>query len=66
MPKQLDLALFVREFEREVRAAFPPLSIQHIVLAPLAWMAERRGYAARYRAEPAMAVRPPAGAHSSA
>src|SRR5262245_5821626 len=59
MPKPLDLALFVREFEREVQAAFPPLWVQKVVLAPLAWMAERRGHAARYRAEPA-------GAHSSA
>jgi quercetin dioxygenase-like cupin family protein len=59
MPKPLDLALFVREFEREVQAAFPPLWVQEIVLAPLAWMAERRGHAARYRAEPA-------GAHASA
>jgi quercetin dioxygenase-like cupin family protein len=53
MPKPLDLALFVREFEREVQAAFPPLWVQRMVLAPLAWVAERRGHAARYRAEPA-------------
>jgi quercetin dioxygenase-like cupin family protein len=55
MPKPLDLALFVRQFEREVQAAFPPLWVQQIVLAPLAWVAERRGHAARYRAEPAIA-----------
>lgn len=48
MPKPLDLALFVREFEHEVRAAFPPLWMQRIALAPLAWAAERRGHAARY------------------
>lgn len=66
MPKPLDLALFVREFEREVQAAFPPLWVQRIVLAPLAWIAERRGHAARYGAEPAIAFRAPAGAHSSA
>jgi hypothetical protein len=66
MPKPLDLALFVREFEREVQAASPPLWVQRIGLAPLAWIAERRGHAARYRADPTMAFRPPAGAHSSA
>lgn len=43
IPKPLDLALFVREFEQEVRGAFPPLWLQRIVLAPLAWVAERRG-----------------------
>jgi hypothetical protein len=43
MPKPLDLALFVREFECEVQAAFPPPWVQQIMLAPLAWIAERRG-----------------------
>lgn len=42
MPKPLDLALFVREFEREVQGAFPPVWAQRIVLTPLAWVAERR------------------------
>jgi hypothetical protein len=51
MPKPLDLALFAREFEREVQAAFPPPWLQRIALAPLAWLAERRGHAARYPAE---------------
>jgi mannose-6-phosphate isomerase-like protein (cupin superfamily) len=55
MPKPLDLALFAREFEREVQAAFPPPWLQRITLAPLAWLAERRGHAARYRAEQAVA-----------
>jgi quercetin dioxygenase-like cupin family protein len=55
MPKPLDLALFVREFEREVQAAFPPPWAQRIAIAPLAWIAERRGYGARYRADPALA-----------
>jgi hypothetical protein len=55
MPKPLDLALFVREFEREVQAAFPPLWREQIVLAPLAWVAGRRGHAARYAADPAIA-----------
>jgi hypothetical protein len=54
MPKPLDLALFVPEFEREVRAAFPPLWIQRLTLAPLAWLARRRGYATRYEPAPAI------------
>ena len=43
MPKPLDLALFVREFRREVRAPFPPPLAVRAALAPLAWVAERRG-----------------------
>jgi quercetin dioxygenase-like cupin family protein len=42
IPKPLDLALFTREFEHEVQAAFPPRWIQRLVLAPLAWLAKRR------------------------
>ena len=42
IPKPLDLALFVEEFEDEVQAAFPPRSLQRIALAPLAWLARRR------------------------
>jgi quercetin dioxygenase-like cupin family protein len=48
VPKPLELALFTREFADEVRAAFPPVWIQRLSLAPLAWLAERRGYGARY------------------
>jgi mannose-6-phosphate isomerase-like protein (cupin superfamily) len=48
MPKPLDLALFVREFEQEVQGAFPPVWIQRAALAPLAWIARRRGHALRY------------------
>jgi hypothetical protein len=57
MPKPLDLALFVREFEHEVQDAFPPVWIQRATLAPLAWMARRRGHAERYApaAKPAIA-----------
>lgn len=43
IPKPLDLALFARQFEQEVQAAFPPLWVQRLVLAPLAWLAERGG-----------------------
>jgi mannose-6-phosphate isomerase-like protein (cupin superfamily) len=42
IPKPLDLALFVAEFKDEVRGAFPPLWLQRLVLAPLAWIARRR------------------------
>jgi quercetin dioxygenase-like cupin family protein len=41
MPKPLALALFTREFRREVQAAFPPVWVQRASLAPLAWMARR-------------------------
>ena len=43
VPKPLELALFTREFEQEVQAAFPPLWLQRLVLAPLAWVARLRG-----------------------
>ncbi len=48
IPKPLDLALFLREFEQEVQPAFPPRWAQRLALAPFAWLARRRGYAARY------------------
>jgi hypothetical protein len=48
IPRPLDLALFTREFEQEVRGAFPPRWLQRLALAPLGWIAERLGYAARY------------------
>jgi quercetin dioxygenase-like cupin family protein len=42
IPRPLDLALFTREFEEEVQAAFPPRWLQRLALAPLAWLANRR------------------------
>jgi quercetin dioxygenase-like cupin family protein len=42
IPKPLELALFTREFSDEVQAAFPPLWMQRMALAPLAWIASRR------------------------
>jgi quercetin dioxygenase-like cupin family protein len=48
MPKPLHLALFVKRFRREVRAPFPPAAMVHAALAPLAALARRRGYDARY------------------
>jgi mannose-6-phosphate isomerase-like protein (cupin superfamily) len=53
LPRPLDLALFVSEFRDEVRGAFPPVWIQRATLAPLAWIARRRGHAARYAPAPA-------------
>jgi mannose-6-phosphate isomerase-like protein (cupin superfamily) len=47
IPRPLDLALFVRDFEQEVQAAFPPRWLQRLALAPLAWIARRRGRATR-------------------
>lgn len=48
MPKPLDLALFMREFEQEVTAAFAP-GVVRAVMAPLAWLGARRGLGERYR-----------------
>jgi quercetin dioxygenase-like cupin family protein len=48
MPKPLHLALFVRRFEREVRAPFPPAAVVRALMAPLAALARRRGHAERY------------------
>lgn len=42
IPRPLDLALFVEEFEDEVQAAFPPRWLQRIALAPPGWLARRR------------------------
>jgi hypothetical protein len=53
MPKPLDLALFVNEYRHEVRGPFPPAWMQRVAIAPLAWIARRRGYAARYAPAPA-------------
>jgi len=55
LPKPLDLALFVREFEHEVQGAFPPAWVQRATLAPLAWLARKLGYGARYAPRPAIA-----------
>jgi mannose-6-phosphate isomerase-like protein (cupin superfamily) len=56
IPRPLDLALFTREFENEVQVAFPPRWVQRLTLAPLAWLARRRGYGARYIPKPAAAT----------
>jgi mannose-6-phosphate isomerase-like protein (cupin superfamily) len=48
MPKPLDFALFCREYRNEVVGAFPPVWVQRATLAPLAYIAGKRGRAARY------------------
>ena len=58
MPKPLDLAIFMREFEQEVRAPIAP-GLVRAVMAPLAWMAMRRGLDQRYRAPAGPAGRRP-------
>jgi hypothetical protein len=42
LPRPLDLALFLREFEEEVQAPFAP-GLARATTAPLAWLAARRG-----------------------
>jgi hypothetical protein len=56
MPKPLDLALFVNQFKHEVRGPGSPGWFQRASLAPLAFIARRRGRAERYApARPALA-----------
>jgi quercetin dioxygenase-like cupin family protein len=49
LPRPLDLALFMRDFEREVRAPYLPAALVGAVVRPLAWLARRGGSGARYR-----------------
>jgi hypothetical protein len=53
MPRPLELALFVREFEREVRVPLVPAGLVRAALAPLARLAESRGLDERYWRLPA-------------
>jgi len=55
MPKPLDLALFMHEFKDEVTGPFLPGWLQRMALAPLAWIARKRGHSARYAPRPAIA-----------
>ena len=48
MPKPLELALFMRHFDEEVRVPVAP-GLVRAVMWPLAWMAKRRGLDRRYR-----------------
>src|SRR6266545_2237287 len=65
MPKPLDLAMFMREFEQKVRAPVAP-GLVRAVMAPLAWMAMRRGLDQRYRSLSGLAARRPAPTHPGA
>ena len=58
MPKPLHLALFVRRYEREVRAPFPPAPLVRALMAPLHAIARKRGYDARYAPALAYARQP--------
>jgi quercetin dioxygenase-like cupin family protein len=49
MPYPLELALFMREFDAEVRAPFVPAAAVRAAMAPLAWLARRQGLDLRYR-----------------
>jgi quercetin dioxygenase-like cupin family protein len=60
MPKPVHLALFVREYAREVRAPFPPAPVVNALMAPLAAIGRARGHAERY--QPAPVLRPAAAA----
>jgi len=51
LPRPLDLALFMREFEQEVQAPFAP-GLVRAATAPLAWLAMQRGLTRRYQASP--------------
>jgi quercetin dioxygenase-like cupin family protein len=52
MPHPLDLALFMLEFEAEVKVPFVPANVIRAAMAPLAWLARSRGLDSRY-AKPA-------------
>jgi mannose-6-phosphate isomerase-like protein (cupin superfamily) len=41
MPRPTALALFTKEYRREVRAPFPPAWVQRATLAPLGWLARK-------------------------
>ncbi len=49
LPRPLELALFMRDFEREVRAPYLPAALVGAVIRPLAWLARRAGLDAGYR-----------------
>ena len=49
LPRPTDLALFMRDFQREVRAPYLPAPLVRAVLSPLARLARQRGLDSRYR-----------------
>jgi quercetin dioxygenase-like cupin family protein len=58
MPRPVHLALFVREYEREVKAPFPPPRVVRALMAPLAAFGRLRGHAERYRPAEVIGLRP--------
>ena len=48
LPRPLDLALFMQEFQDEVQSPVAP-ALARLTVAPLAWLARRRGLDQRYR-----------------
>ena len=64
MPKPVHLALFVGEYEREVRAPFPPAPVVKALMAPLAWLGRHRGHAERYAPAAEVATLRPAVSYS--
>jgi len=49
IPRPLELALFMRDFEREVQAPYVPAVLMRLVTRPLAFLARRCRLDARYR-----------------
>lgn len=49
LPRLLDVALFMRDFEREVKAPYLPAALVRLVTRSLAWLARSRGLDMRYR-----------------
>jgi quercetin dioxygenase-like cupin family protein len=49
VPSLPGLALFMRDFEQEVRAPYLPVVLVRAVTRPLAWLARRRGVGPRFR-----------------
>ena len=49
LPRAIDLALFMRDFDREVRAPYLPAALVRAVLTPLVRLARRCGLDSRYR-----------------
>ncbi|HEY7143359.1 MAG TPA: cupin domain-containing protein [Streptosporangiaceae bacterium] len=49
LPRMLELALFMRDFDREVRAPYLPAALVRAVTGPVTALARRRGLDARYR-----------------
>lgn len=49
LPNPVDLALFMRDFRREVRAPYLPTGLVDLVIRPAAWLTRRLGLDGNYR-----------------